>query len=213
MLNEIWLLLSGLLILIGLLASRGLPVIIGAIVLVIWGVTKMWDRAAFQRVTHSRSLSRRHGFIGDSVEYTITLSNEKLLPLIWVEIHDTFPNGLDLPGASLRPGGSQTSRIHSIATSLLPYQRVSWKYRLRCRSRGYHRIGPVSLRSGDIFGFTSAETSFTEVEHLLVYPRIVELPDLFCLSNIPWENPGGIDPCTRTLLALWACETISLGTQ
>jgi uncharacterized repeat protein (TIGR01451 family) len=146
-------------------------------------------------VSHSRTLSHGRAFIGDVLEYTVTLSNEKILPLIWVDIQDTFPAGLDLPGAILRGSGAEGSREHRITTSLLPYQRVSWKYSLRCNTRGYHRIGPVRLRSGDIFGFTAAEVRLPQVEHVLVYPRVIELHQLL----FPAEHPFGESHGSRAM--------------
>ena len=178
---------SAILLFIGLVASQGLLLVVGSLVIIISLVAKYWDRFAFRQVTHSRTLSQSRAFIGDTLDYTVTLSNEKLLPLIWVDLQDSFPEGLELPGANLRGSGTEVTRQHTITTSLLPYQRVSWKYTLKCTARGYHRIGPVRLRSGDIFGFSSAETYLSGVDHLLVYPRIVDLGDLV----FPEEHPLG----------------------
>ena len=187
MTNELWILVSAILLFIGLVASQGLLLVVGSLVIIISLVAKYWDRFAFRQVTHSRTLSQSRAFIGDTLDYTVTLSNEKLLPLIWVDLQDSFPEGLELPGANLRGSGTEVTRQHTITTSLLPYQRVSWKYTLKCTARGYHRIGPVRLRSGDIFGFSSAETYLSGVDHLLVYPRIVDLGDLV----FPEEHPLG----------------------
>ena len=187
MLNDLWLLISFILVLVGLIASKWLLIVVGSLVIIIWLLTKFWNRFAFKKVTHTRSLSRHRAFVGDTLDYTVSLTNEKIVPLIWVDIQDSFPADLELNGASLRGSGAELTREHRITTSLLPYQRVSWKYSLRCDERGYHRIGPVRLRSGDIFGFTAAEVQMTDVEYLLVYPRIVELDQLVW----PAEHPLG----------------------
>lgn len=168
MLNDMWILVSGLLILIGLLTSEGLLLIVGSFVVLIWLATKIWDRFAFRRVSHARSLNRRRAFIGDTLEYSVSLRNDKVLPLIWVDIHDSFPEGLGLPGANLRSNTIEGTRQHTITTSLLPFQQVTWKYDLICSTRGYHRIGPVRVRSGDIFGFGMGEVLFSGTEHVLV---------------------------------------------
>ena len=191
MLNELWLVVSGLLILIGLVASQGLLLVVGALVIIIWLVTKVWDRHAFSKVSHSRSLSHHRAFIGDSLAYSVTLSNDKMLPLIWVDIQDSFPEGLELSGTDLRTGNMEGTRQHSITTSLLPYQQVTWEFKLRCDVRGYHRIGPVRLRTGDIFGFTASETEFTETEDLLVYPRVVDLGHLLLPEQYPFGSGRG----------------------
>ena len=121
MLNDLWLLVSGLLILVGLLASESLLLIVGSFVVLIWLATKVWDRYAFRRVSHFRSLTRHRAFIGDTLEYSVCLRNDKILPLIWVDIHDTLPDGLELPGANLRSNsieGNPTGHNHDVPVAL-----------------------------------------------------------------------------------------------
>ena len=194
MLNDFWLFASALLLFIGLVASQGLLLIVGSLVLIVWVLAKFWDRFAFKRVSHGRNLGRNRAFVGDSVEYSVTLVNDKVVPLIWVDIQDTFPPELDLPGGTVRGTGVEVDREHRITTSLLPYQQVTWKYNLRCKARGYHRIGPVRLRSGDIFGFTAAESRMSGVDHILVYPRIIELKELIFPSEHPLGESGSRRP-------------------
>ena len=194
MLNDLWLLVSAVLLFIGLVASQGILLVVGSLVLIVWVLAKYWDRFAFKKVSHFRSLARGHAFVGDSVEYSVTLANDKVVPLIWVDIQDTFPRELELPGATVRGTGVEVDREHRITTSLLPYQQVTWKYNLRCLARGYHRIGPVRLRSGDIFGFTAAETRMAGVDHILVYPRIIDLKELIFPSEHPLGEVGSRRP-------------------
>ncbi len=187
MLNDLWVLSSGIMIFIGLVASEGLLLVVGSLVIVVAIAARVWERYAFRSVSHSRSINRRRAFIGDTVDYSVSLDNDKLLPLIWVDIQDSFPHGLELAGATMRGTGLESNRQHTITTSLLPYQKATWKYSMKCSERGYHRIGPVRLRTGDIFGFSSAETSYTKFDHILVYPRVIDLEGLL----FPPEHPLG----------------------
>jgi len=187
MLNDLWIFLSSVIIFIGLVASEGLLLVVGSLVIVLAVAARIWDRYAFRAVSHSRSISRQRAFIGDTVDYSVSLDNDKVLPLIWVDIQDSFPDGLDLTGATMRGTGLEINRQHTITTSLLPYQKATWKYSLTCLERGYHRIGPVRLRTGDIFGFSSAETRYNQFDHLLVFPRVVDLEGIL----FPPEHPLG----------------------
>ena len=187
MINELWFFVAAILVLIGLVASQGLLLVLGSMVIIMTLTARLWEKYAFRRVTHHRTLSNNRAFIGDSLDYTVTLSNDKVLPLIWVDMEDPFPEGLQLIGAKLKGTGIEMNRQHSIATSLLPYQKASWKYTMKCAARGYHRIGPVRLRSGDIFGFTSVEVHLSDLEHVLVYPRVVDLDQLI----FPEQHPIG----------------------
>ena len=186
--NDLWPLVSGLLVFIGLLSSSGLLLVVGSLAAVVWLSARVWDRYGFRRVTYTRRLGRRRAFIGDTLDYSVTLDNDKPLPLIWVEAQDPFPEGLELDGGVVRGESLETNRHHSITASLLPYQRATWRFRMRCRRRGYHRIGPVRMRSGDIFGFTASETRHTGVDNLLVYPRVIDLESLLA----PPQHPFGL---------------------
>ena len=72
MLDDLWILICGVLVLIGLLTSQGLLIVVGSLVIIVWLLTKFWDRYAFQEVSHRRTLSQGRAFIGDVVEYTVT---------------------------------------------------------------------------------------------------------------------------------------------
>ena len=186
--HELWPWASGLLVFVGLLASSGILLVVGSLVAVVWIGTRIWERQCFRNVSYVREVGCRRAFIGDTVEYTVSLTNDKPLPLIWVETQDPFPEGLELVGAVVRGASLETNRHHSISASLLPYQRASWKFRMQCVRRGYHRIGPVRMRSSDIFGFAGTEMRLTDVNNVLVYPRVVELEQLFS----PPQHPFGM---------------------
>ena len=186
--HELWPVVSGLMVFVGLLASSGILLVVGSLVAVIWLGARIWERYCFRKVSYSRDLGRRRAFIGDTLEYTVSLSNDKPLPLIWVETQDPFPEGLELVGAVIRGTSLETNRHHSIAASLLPFQRASWKFKMQCVRRGYHRIGPVRMRSSDIFGFAATEMRLTGVNDLLVYPRVVDLEKLAA----PPQHPFGL---------------------
>ena len=195
MLNDFWVFFSSLMIFIGLVASQGLLLVVGSLVLVLALAARIWERFAFRSVSHTRSISRKRAFIGDTIDYSVSLDNDKVLPLIWVDIQDSFPEGLDLTGATMRGTGLELNRQHTITTSLLPYQKATWKYSLTCSERGYHRIGPVRLRTGDIFGFNSAETRYNQFDHILVFPRVVDIEGLM----FPAEHPMGEIRGTRPI--------------
>ena len=148
MFSELWILVAAVMVFVGLVASQGLFLVVGSLVIIITLAARLWDKHAFRRVAHDRIISQDRAFIGDTLDYTVTLSNDKILPLIWVDILDPFPEGLELPEANLKGSSLDGNRHHSITTSLLPYQKVSWKYSLKCSVRGLspHRAGPVAQR-------------------------------------------------------------------
>jgi len=44
--------------------------------------------------------------------------------------------------------------------SLRWYERVRIQYRIQCQERGYYRLGPARVISGDIFGLFRDEYTF-----------------------------------------------------
>ena len=189
--HELWPVVSGLLVFVGLLVSSGLLLVVGSMVSVVWMTARLWERYCFRKVSYERKVGRRRAFIGDSIDYSVSLTNDKPLPLIWVELQDSFPEGLELQGAVIRGASLETNRHHSITASLLPYQRATWNFKMRCARRGYHRIGPVRMRSGDIFGFSATETRLSAVNDVLVYPRVIDLEQLATPPQHPFGSSKG----------------------
>jgi uncharacterized protein (DUF58 family) len=58
---------------------------------------------------------------------------------------------------------------------------------LRAPARGYYRLGPARLSSGDLFGFNAVQREDEGFDSLIVYPRVYSLPDL----GLPAERPFG----------------------
>jgi uncharacterized protein (DUF58 family) len=56
---------------------------------------------------------------------------------------------------------------------------------LRCDRRGLHRIGPARLRSGDPIGYRDRSVRLTEIDELLVYPKIFALEPFGVVSRVP----------------------------
>ncbi|TME59046.1 MAG: DUF58 domain-containing protein [Chloroflexi bacterium] len=67
---------------------------------------------------------------------------------------------------------------------------------MRCQERGFHRFGPVRLRSSDPFGWLEGEVTAPALESLVVYPLIAPLEALG-LSSV---HPLGEHSTTRRLL-------------
>jgi uncharacterized protein (DUF58 family) len=185
--QELWVLLFVVLILIGVFAGQGFVIAFGAMGLVITGLSWLWSRIALQRVTYVRDLPRQRAFIGDEVTMSVTLTNRKPIPLPLVKVEDELPDALQVVDleAFLSPGSHTWTLRHR--TALAWYERVRWDYRLRCTKRGYFRIGPAQLDSGDLFGFFDSHAESAQQDFVLVYPRVVPLPEV----DIPSARPIG----------------------
>jgi uncharacterized protein (DUF58 family) len=54
-------------------------------------------------------------------------------------------------------------------------------------ARGYYRLGPARMNSGDIFGFFPAERDDDHTDGVIIYPKTYTLPEL----GLPPERPFG----------------------
>lgn len=165
----------------------GILVFLAGTLLTLALLAHAWSRAALARLVHTRRMKTLRAFPGDSVECTVELDNRKLLPLVWVNASDRLPATVAPDPATLPAGIVCAGGRLSVDTSLLWYQRASWRYSLQCRKRGYYPIGPASIASADVFGLFSRSRQAAGIEYLVVYPRIYPLADL----GLPMVSPLG----------------------
>lgn len=132
------------------------------------GVSRLWSRLSLRRIGCERSLSARALFPGEELLITIRLSNQKALPLPWVEITQPVPPRLWGPTAD----GEGWSGILSRSLTMPWYSRITWRQPVAAHRRGYYVIPPVSITSGDILGLYPRISDASSFEHVSVYPRI-----------------------------------------
>lgn len=175
-----------LLLVIAVAAGQTGLVLLCALLLVAAGVASLWSRWSLARVSYERHLSQQRAFPDDEIELTIRLTNRKPLPLASLQVLDHIPTNLALDGRLLYSGARQSGALVR-RTSLRWYECVVWRYKLRPKARGAYRIGPAQLTSGDPFGLYASEATAEGVSTLLVFPRLLSLPEL----GLPARNPIG----------------------
>lgn len=194
LLRNAWLLASGVLVVVGALAEAPLILVVGLFAFLAGGVARAWGRLALRRVHYTRRLSETRAFEGEEIELTVTLTNDKVLPLPWVEVSDHLPEPLEALGVHTAPSAAPGYLLFRRSTSLGWYERVSWTNRLHCSRRGFYRVGPALLRSSDLFGVFLEERAVDEFVDVTVYPRIYSLEDLGIPAHRPFgDHPGGRD--------------------
>ncbi len=176
--------LIGLAILLILAAWAGQTVIVVLLGLALSaaGLSKFWSHYSLKSVYCERQLNENRVFPDEDIDLKIRLINRKLLPLPWIQVHDEIPSifAPDLP-----PGMKPGFGLISHSTSILWYSAVNWKYRLHCNKRGYYSLGPLTVTSGDIFGFYPRTEIESKADHIIVYPRIFTLSQLSIPSLYP----------------------------
>lgn len=189
--GEVWLwLISGVLF-VSLLLHEAQLFVTATILLLVAVTTRVWQRYCLTRLGYTRSLGQARASFGERIPLTLEVTNEKPLPLAWLEIEDTVPGGgLNLQPLHTGPSHIPGRRLLTMLLSVRWYERVRRHYVVECDARGVHAFGPATLRTGDVFGLSSQEMEFQAEDYLLVYPKIVSLERL----GLPPSNPFGDVP-------------------
>ncbi len=137
-----------------------------------------WNNArALRQIEASRDY-RRRAFLGESVAVKLTLKNTSRLAVPWVQFHESIPPELRLE-----------TPIRQV-TGLRGHQSLSFSYQVTALQRGYYRLGPLQLTSGDLFGLAKPRTGTLRPDFLTVYPRIIPLTQLGLPSRLPFGTIG-----------------------
>ena len=173
--NTIWLWGSGGLILLGMVLRERAPTLLGLLTLTTAGGAWLWARYSLRSVVYSRTLHTDRLFPGEQVRMRVSVVNRKFLPLAWLEVEDQLPDLLRIVEQPGVPSGMPGRDVLQITTAMRWYERVSWTFHITCPVRGQFAFGPVSLRSGDLFGFFNASERLDDYASIMVYPRVVTL--------------------------------------
>ncbi len=180
-------LIAGVLFFFGIILKQIPLLLVAFLLLLVWGITRLWERYALTRIEYHRRLNAKRAFFGEELLLELEVANRKLLPLPWLEIDDEMPEDITF----LRGKTSQSHKVNRVhLTSLLSlgwYHQVTRLYPIRCDQRGYFTFGPTRVCSGDLFGFSRQETEFSDVDRLIVYPRVVPVEQ----QGIPSKQPVG----------------------
>ena len=189
--REAWLFAAGILGWIGVVSGSTAILLIAAMVFGAGSLSRLWSRLSLDRVQYRRHLSDHRVFVGEQVEVRITVANEKVVPVPWMEVRELLPRGM--------PADVKTS-IGSVAgtqavirsTSLGGNDHVEWPVTLKAMKRGYFRVGPTRLRSGDLFGFFEREEEVGRpTDGIIVYPHTYDLGELGFDSSRPFGDLRG----------------------
>jgi uncharacterized protein (DUF58 family) len=187
LLRNAWLPLGLALIIGGLVGNVGPILGLGLFVLLAGWLARVWANRSLDRVELERLLPERRAFPGESLRLTYRLHNRKAIPLPWLEVRDSLPESLSPDDLRLPPSGVARTNLYTRATRLAWYQRATWSLELPCRERGYYRLGPARLRSGDGFGLFTSQRDERDTVGVVVYPRTLSLPEL----GLPAARPLG----------------------
>lgn len=137
----------------------------------VWLFTTGSVRHSVRRLTVTRHFLD-HAFVGQEIPVRVAITNESRIPIPWLRLEERVP--LDLKDIA----------DYKVALSVGGRATTEHTYTLACKRRGYYPLGPLSLRTGDVFGFSEARWEEDAPRHVTVYPLIVPLETLGLPSRL-----------------------------
>lgn len=180
-----WYLLAVVLTVFGLLAQQPLALLMALFAALIGLLPEIWYRRALRFLQVRQQIEPQHVLFGEEFTFSLSIENQKLLPLPWLKIECAVFPPLTVQHTRLLKRERLTS--FSEEWAIWSLQRLTRTRRIRCLARGCSLIGPLYLRSSDPFGWFEREVEQPLVTRLIVYPLVLPL-EVFGLS---WLRPMG----------------------
>jgi uncharacterized protein (DUF58 family) len=133
------------------------------VLLMILVVSYAWSRIGAAQISASVKRPKGPFSVGDRMEEEIEVRNNGRAPKAFIEIEDKT----DVPGLVIR-------QVTSLGI-MVGFNRLRASGQLT--RRGEFTIGPLVVRASDPFALFPREIEFKGAEKILVYPRIVPVPD------------------------------------
>lgn len=135
--------------------------------------------------------------VGENVRVTRTILNPKIfeddimsvrlevvnrgMSFGLVEIYDKLPSAMKIVGGS-----------NKATLKMRKGDRAFIHYSVECPLRGFYNIGPVTIRTWDMFTLFSEQKEWAEVTSITVYPRIDETRKFDVDTRYKKINPGSV---------------------
>lgn len=123
-----------------------------------------------------RSISNTTVQQGEEIQIQVTVTNRRGWPIPWIFFEDYHLP--DFP----RKGDNKRLAI------LMPGRSITMRYALQCPRRGYHRVGPLLMESGDLFGLQRRFRSGEQQDYVAVLPTIAYI-ETFAISSRRPQGP------------------------
>lgn len=185
--TDAWIILAVILTVVALLIKNDFLLAGAGALLVAPVLAAGWNRLALFGVEYTRTLSETRAFLGETIELTLEVRNRKFLPLTWLHVTDGFPANLPVAGHEVRTNSVTNQGEFLSFWNPGIFGRLTRRFTVECKQRGYYTYGPAVLNTGDGFGFFSAKGTLRHTQRLIVYPRLYTAEAL----RLPAKNPFG----------------------
>lgn len=121
----------------------------------------LWCWFTLRQISLIRQTLARRAQVGSNLGEHLEIRNRSWLPGLWLELRDFS----SLPG----------HRVSQVVPALGRRKAWQWDVDTKCVARGEFRLGPMTLASGDPFGFHYATRQLEEISRIIIFPATVGL--------------------------------------
>jgi uncharacterized protein (DUF58 family) len=187
--SDAWIIMALIILALGLIAGRNPALLaLGALLLIVVAVSTVWRNLSLSGVTYQRRFDRSHVFPGEPVEMTLSVINDKSLPLTWLRMTDLLPVSPEMDNVISQASAEVSGKYALINSySLHAHELVDRQVTLQFPARGFYTLGPVTYQSGDVFTLFTIERTYNDLSTIVVYPQVESLEEL----GLPAKEPFG----------------------
>lgn len=173
--------LIAVLLIVGVATGSSWFALVASAMLTTFYLAKRFSERWAESISVERSMSKREAQIGERVQVGLKLSNQSSWWVPWVLAEDLLPKRMMSPPISgLKLIGTTTKLLFFASKQ----QRVL-VYDLLALRRGFFRIGPTLVETGDLLGLHRKHRILSESDYLLVYPKIIPLEGVEIATKRP----------------------------
>lgn len=133
-------------------------------------------RFALRGLMCSRAFARSAVFEGEESEMIEIVRNDRPFTIPWLRVESGISPYIRL-GRQENLSVSECTHTCSLFT-LMPYQQIRRRHRVKFLRRGEYNLGSASLTTGDLFGLIEAHREQDMSVPVLVYPRLLDESEL-----------------------------------
>ncbi len=118
---------------------------------------RIYKKHTFERLSYKASLDATEATVGDDIYLFEELTNEKVLPLPYIKVCSSLPEGLSFR-LSMEEDGKLREMYAPAVESMFVMkgrQRIKRRWRIACRKRGVYTLGDVVIVANDLIGYNA----------------------------------------------------------
>ncbi len=171
--NAVWFIIGGVILALALVLQSPYLAYAAYAFLLLVAIAHFSSWAWLSGLDSQRTVDRTTVHQGEDIAVEVTIENRRGWPIPWLYAEDLHPRDFPRTGDNCRLG------------VLMPGRSMQFRYSLTCTRRGYHRIGPLLMESGDLFGLQRRFVTGKRQDYVSVLPTVAYIETFTIAARRP----------------------------